>query len=242
MNSLSLKTTSRTCLFCEGQVSAAAMFDETTFNLSQNETPRCTPLRKTAHQVGKCHAEHAECWEGLSWYLWIPSDIICCEKNTKHVLNDRRKAFLSNRQTKNQRCAKSSSHKKIKVEIISDAPRVCYNPHTSLYAKVKHSQNEQSFRKSCTSTSWWLDLQCWKGKNGCFHLPKRFLRQLERRFNWVRTMAQCFSCNTSLMLVWCQLQMDLGASVWMPWRKCFLENTETTKRHPTIAMRVFFVQ
>ena len=45
MNSLSLKVPAE-LVFLRRQVSAAAMFDETTFNLSQNETPRCTPLRK----------------------------------------------------------------------------------------------------------------------------------------------------------------------------------------------------
>ena len=98
MNSLSLKTTSRTC-FLRRQVSAAAMFDETTFNLSQNETPRCTPLRKRPTRLENAMLNMLNVekdWvTGISGYHGITSaSSEVTQTYKKHVLNDRRKAFF----------------------------------------------------------------------------------------------------------------------------------------------------
>ena len=194
------------------QVSAAAMFDETTFNLSQNETPRCTPLRKMAHQVENAMLNMLNVekdWVGISGYHGISSASAEVTQNIQKTCVERSEkgVFFSNRSpdqepkmcqivkppTKNQGMR---SHLRRHW-----APGVCYRfPYVVLYAKNKHSQKNRKASGNRTLVSWWLDLQCWEGnKMVSFHLPKRFLRQLERHFNWVRNMAQCFPA----ILLWC---------------------------------------
>ena len=136
-------------------------------------------------------------WKMPCWTCWMLKRIELVSLNTirissassevtktykKHVLNDRRKVW----------------------GLISDAgvaPGVCYRfPYVVLYAKVKDSQKSRKASGNRTLVSWWLDLQCWKGKKWCpFIYRSDFFRQLERHFNWVRNMAQCFPA----ILLWC---------------------------------------
>ena len=130
MNSLSLKTTSRSCLFCEGKFQQLPCLMKQRLTSHKTRRPGAH-LWENGPAGWKCHAEHAECskdWvTGISGYHGISSASSEVTKTyKKHVLNDRRKAFFFSNRSPDQEpkmCQLVGFHQqKSRYEVSSPTP------------------------------------------------------------------------------------------------------------------------